>query len=190
MSKKSKLSPEEQEYNEALLASESRGESAVHEDDRDIEIDLNTLPPAPLPAVVQQHVNGQMIPGAHPLQELWTSLDMTRRANIGKLLRSLQYNDMSGKDMNGQTLAVTDVATFKKEIADEQTGEVSQGRVVILFGADGRTVGTIGIITWEAILGFISFFGRPPWNPPLNIRFKLVRTANRREMLLLDLGEE
>jgi len=120
---------------------------------------------------------------------VYCSLDLKRPGAMSILLRASQVSDLQGKKDAGIVLPVSDVLMYRKEVTDEEDGEVREATVIVFLSPDGRTMSTTGDYILGGLRQLVAIYRPPPWNPPLPLRLRPWRTNRGREMLILDLVE-
>jgi len=148
---------------------------------------------APPPAVVQVQPLALQWMSEFPMRGdidgVYCSLDLKRPGAMSILLRASQVSDLQGKKDAGIVLPVSDVLMYRKEVTDEEDGEVREATVIVFLSPDGRTMSTTGDYILGGLRQLVAIYRPPPWNPPLPLRLRPWRTNRGREMLILDLVE-
>lgn len=123
------------------------------------------------------------------IERPYSSAKLTGLKALAFILRVSQVSDFSGKKDAGAVLPTQDVVIFRKEVTDEETGEVRDATVVTLIAPDGTTMSTTGEWVLDGLRQLVAIYKEPPWVPALPLRLKPHRTNRGREMLILDLAE-
>jgi len=90
----------------------------------------------------------------------------------------------SGSDLVGTTLDVVYWYAHRVSIEGEN-GEVMEAPRVVLIQPDGSAVKFVSDGIFDALRMIVKYYGRRPFNPPLRMQIKEVKTRRGRKMLTL-----
>lgn len=107
----------------------------------------------------------------------WTSLDTSTIEGKKKALRALGNSDFPASYMRDMPFHTTDVLVHEVQVANRETGEITQAVRCVLISSDGKTISFVSNGVLGSLRNIIQLFGRPPWDPPLKL---FVRDVNTR----------
>lgn len=135
----------------------------------------------PMPTAQNMFSGGEMY---------YTSLDVDKLENKKIVLRCLGECDERVKQCINAKITVANIFAHMVELANDETGEISQQPRVVLISPDGLTYECVSQGVYRDVSALIWLFGKPPWNPPLELIPRLIDLKGGRNMLKLELVDE
>jgi len=107
----------------------------------------------------------------------WTSLSMTTHRDKAMVFNAISNPDHKIIDFVGKKIEFVDVYAQAEKFVDDESGEISDGTRVILFGVNGESYTCVSGGIKRSIQALFATFGIPPYNPPLAVIPALVRST-------------
>lgn len=111
--------------------------------------------------------------------------DPKDRAASAKVFNAMNSPEHRVSDFINKEIAVRDVLVSICEVANEETGEISQAPRVVLIDEDGKAYQCVSNGMFNAVSNAIKVFGAPTWEPPLNVKIRQ-QAVGKGSMLTFD----
>lgn len=103
-----------------------------------------------------------------------------------KLFNTLESCDVLLNDCIGQEISIKDIYVEKRQVADEETGELKIKYRTILFDENGQTYATGSYGIYNALKKIISIYDLPQtWKEPLKVKVSKKPIGNGKQSLTL-----
>lgn len=124
-----------------------------------------------------------------PSSQFYCSIpDDGKRENKVAIYNAINTEGERLIDHIGETLDIVDIAAHTIQVANEQTGEISEVLRTILIASDGTTYSCVSSGVMESLKKIFAIVGVPSWaNDPVHIIPKEIRTRGGRRVLTLEL---
>lgn len=94
--------------------------------------------------------------------------------------------DVLLNDCVGETIVIKDVYVSKRQVIDEETGEVQDKYQTVLIDTDGKSYATGSYGVYNSLRNIFKVFGLPnTWEEPLAFDIRKVKIKNGHEVLKL-----
>lgn len=110
--------------------------------------------------------------------KFWTSLDTGTNEGKKKALKALGNSDFPASYMRDVPFLVQDVLAHEVQVANRETGEITQAVRCVLISPDGKTVSFVSAGVLGSLRNIMQLFGKPPWDPPLKLAVRDVNTRS------------
>ena len=112
-------------------------------------------------------------------------LETADRATQAKIYNAINNPENKIADYINRKIKVRDVLIEVMDIANEETGELSQAPRVVLIDDEGRAYQSVSIGMFQAVKAACKVFGAPSWEPPLEVLIKQ-KAVGKGSMLTFD----
>ncbi len=106
---------------------------------------------------------------------IWSSIDINSTEGKMKVQKALASADYGSEHVMKVPFEVQDIVVHGVKIVDEN-GEVTDATRTVLLSPSGETVSFTSEGVISSLRNIFSIFGLPPFNPPLKVQVKEVKT--------------
>lgn len=122
--------------------------------------------------------------------QYYTSLDKDNLAHKKLIMDCLNNPDERLKQVINSEIVVENIFAHVVEIADDETGEIKLCPRCVLISPDFNTYHCVSEGVYRDLSTLIWLYDKPPWNPPLRLRPKLIELKGGKNMLKLELVDD
>ena len=119
------------------------------------------------------------------LGDLYVSFTPKTDEQKAALYKAMSQPDRRMSDFINTKFKAADLYIEMVEIADEETGEVSQLPRVVIFADDGTTYASISKGIYNAVKRLCAVYGMPHWDKPIPLKIIQTTAKNRKFLNLI-----
>lgn len=119
------------------------------------------------------------------LGDLYVSFTPKTDEQKAALYKAMSQPDRRMSDFINTKFKAADLYIEMVEIADEETGEVSQLPRVVIFAEDGTTYASISKGIYNAVKRLCAVYGMPHWEKPIPLKIIQTTAKNRKFLNLI-----
>ena len=119
------------------------------------------------------------------LGDLYVSFTPKTDEQKAALYKAMSQPDRRMSDFINTKFRASDLYIEMVEIADEETGEVSQLPRVVIFADDGTTYASISKGIFNAVKRLCAVYGMPHWDKPIPLKIIQTTAKNRKFLNLI-----
>lgn len=119
------------------------------------------------------------------LGDLYVSFTPKTDEQKAALYKAMSQPDRRMSDFINTKFRASDLYIEMVEIADEETGEVSQLPRVVIFADDGTTYASISKGIYNAVKRLCAVYGMPHWDKPIPLKIIQTTAKNRKFLNLI-----
>lgn len=119
------------------------------------------------------------------LGDLYVSFVPKTDEQKAALYKAMSQPDRRMSDFINTKFKAADLYIEMVEIADEETGEVSQLPRVVIFADDGTTYASISKGIFNAVKRLCAVYGMPHWDKPIPLKIIQTTAKNRKFLNLI-----
>ena len=119
------------------------------------------------------------------LGDLYVSFTPKTDEQKAALYKAMSQPDRRMSDFINTKFKASDLYIEMVEIADEETGEVSQLPRVVIFADDGTTYASISKGIYNAVKRLCAVYGMPHWEKPIPLKIIQTTAKNRKFLNLI-----
>ena len=119
------------------------------------------------------------------LGDLYVSFTPKTDEQKAALYKAMSQPDRRMSDFINTKFKAADLYIEMVEIADEETGEVSQLPRVVIFADDGTTYASISKGIFNAVKRLCAVYGMPHWDKPIPLKIIQTTAKNRKFLNLI-----
>lgn len=121
-------------------------------------------------------------------RQAYTSIVTDTPEEKKKLFNALENCDVLLNDCVGQEISIKDIYIEKRNVTDEETGEIKPKFRTILFDVKGQTYATGSYGIYNVIAKIVGIYGEPStWKEPIKVQVAKRPIGNGKQSLTLKL---
>lgn len=133
--------------------------------------------PAQPPAPPERH-GGFLWDPATAQRPMWTNCNVENVHGRRALMKMRCRADRPGDELVGQLVHVTHAMVHEVHLTKEDGAETVSLPRTVFFAADGSTLAFVSMGAYESLRFILAIYGQGPWEPPLPVRVRQVKTRS------------